>query len=183
MKSAIMCRHNNFLPGNIKCEESEGELKFVRSWFGGTSFIFLIFCIICNSGLVMAFTSREESFHILFYFLAALAGISLVYITLAFFLNKTIIIFGEDFFSITHRPLPWYGNLKANISEVELIFSCEHKVVRSSNKIPVPPGSNCSVDFLLKNGNSGKIFFDLKKPEEALFIERKIKKHLLENTE
>jgi len=59
------------------------------------------------------------------------------------------------------------------------VFSIEHKEVRGSNKIPVPAATTYSVNVILNNNIIIKVFSNLKRPEDALVIENKIKKMFL----
>jgi len=111
----------------------------------------------------------------LLYLFSGLTGLFLIYATAAVFINKTVVEFDHSVFSILHGPLPWYGNQRIGCSDLKQVFSREHTEARSSNKIPVPAGTVYSVNILLKNNKVLKVLSDLKKPEDALYIENKIK--------
>jgi len=177
------------LSKNIKILEGDNNLKIIRSWFCGESFIFFIITLTWNSGFIMTCLFNDLSFppdlslsfilKFFIYLFSGFLGIFLIYATAAAFLNKTFIEIDRNVFSIHHGPLPWYGNQKINWSDLKQVFSIEHKEVRGSNKITVPAATTYSVNVILNNNIIIKVFSNLKRPEDALVIENKIKKMFL----
>lgn len=102
----------------------------------------------------------------------AMVGIALTYWALAGIANKTCISI-TDVLEIKHGPIPWKKKRTIPCSEI-VQFYCK-KVVHYTKQ-----GANLSYELhvILKNHKSIKLIGMMERPEQAIFLEKKIEKHL-----
>jgi hypothetical protein len=100
-------------------------------------------------------------------------GLLLVYGTLAGLLNRTVIKLTSEFLTVWHGPVPWWGNQRLPVNELER-FAC-HKDTASGKD----GGSRFfSVHARRKGGGTVELVTDLDNPAQALFIKQELERWL-----
>ncbi|MEQ8171429.1 MAG: hypothetical protein ABRQ38_21250 [Candidatus Eremiobacterota bacterium] len=174
------------VPSYIKVDMKDEELSIIRPFNIDGFLVFLtLFLDICLSfsfiiwavKLIKHIFSNPSVIMLAIYmgiFLLLLFGASVVvfmnYYSLACFVNKTFIKLKNGEFSLECRPLPGYGNTKIKLSDIEKIYSVEEL----SDGTPVAYKINC----ILKNKDIINMVTNIKKPEDALFIQRQIEDYV-----
>jgi hypothetical protein len=92
------------------------------------------------------------------------------YHSIACFLNKTFICLKDDEFTLKCRPMPGYTNKTLNLSDIEKVYSVEE----CSDVAPL----YYKINGILKNKEIVNMVTNIKKPEDALFIQRQIEEYL-----
>jgi hypothetical protein len=174
------------VPSYIKVEEKDRGLSIVRPFNIDGFLIFitiffdicLSFCfIIWAAKLIRHILNNPTIIMLAFYlitFLFLIGGVIVVaymnYHSLACFVNKTFIRLKEDEFFLKCGPLPGYINNKIKLSDIDKIYSVEEL----SDGTPMYYKINC----ILKNKDVVNMVTNIKKPEDALFIQKKIEDYL-----
>ncbi|MGA1871190.1 MAG: hypothetical protein ACMUJM_21880 [bacterium] len=164
------------LPQHIEIDEDAIRLVIMRKWFNLKYIFFTLFTLFWDGFMIMWFTIaliQKQYGMAAFGTLHGLVGIFLTYFTIAGYINKTYIYVDNCILKILHHPLPWYGNIQIDSSELEQLYSKE-KVTYSRN------GQNISYDLHAKT-TSGKdvgILSGLENSEQVLFIEQEIERYL-----
>lgn len=146
-----------------------------RRWLGAQAFFLLFFAVIWNGFLVVwhAVAISQGAWAMsVFGLLHTGVGLFLIYLVLGMFLNTTEIRAGRTL-EVRIGPLPWKGNKTIAPEEVEQ-FYCLEKISHGKN------GSSASykVEAVLKGNRRETFVAGLQKPEEALFVEQRLEKHL-----
>ena len=149
----------------IKCQEESNYLKITCSWFTWGD-------LLCFLGLIFL---NLYAFNLIFYvisnpLLTILYPVIwfLTYFYLGRVFNRTILEVKDNNLSSSHKPVPWFENISFHSKDLQEIYS---KEVRAKTM-------NYIVKGKLKDGKEVKLISFLQKPEDALFIEEKLKKYL-----
>jgi len=100
-----------------------------------------------------------------------LGGINLflAYITLASFLNTTIITARHRYLTVVHTPLPWFHPPPLRIADITQLFV--RRVIQRSR---YGLHKFYEVWAQLRQGREVKLMDGLKTPEQALFVEQQL---------
>lgn len=162
------------LPEGLTMSERADTLRLERRWFRPSLFFQLLFCIGWDAFLVFWYTNVPDNFlFVVFPLIHVAVGVGLTYATIAGFLNRTIIEAGARHLAIQHAPLPWRGNRRLPVGELQQLF-CEEHVRRSDH------GSTASysLNAVLHNGRKLALVKGLPAADQALFLEHALEKHL-----
>lgn len=162
------------LPEGLTMSERVDTLRLERRWFRPILFFQLLFCIGWDAFLVFWYTNApNDPIFIIFPLIHVAVGVSLTYATIAGFLNRTVIEAGTRHLAIQHTPLPWRGNRRIPVSELQQLF-CEEHIRRGEN------GSTAtySLNAFLQNGRKLTLVKGLPAADQALFLEYTLEKHL-----
>jgi len=165
------------MPKQMQISDDGIALEIVYRWFS-SKFIFLIFfTIFWNMFLLFWHGTTLVASHkwamSLFALPHTLISIGLIYYTVAGFLNYTIIHVELGELSIRHRPLPWPGHKQLMATNIEQLYSRE-KVSRSRNGI----NYSYQVYAILHNGTKEKLLGGFSDPDQALYVEQELERHL-----
>lgn len=123
-------------PKNITCEHEGPDTVITRKWFSAWAWIFLVICVVWNgSTWIWHPASNPDEVDLVskyLPFLPAFAGLILAYITIALFVNRTVIRAGEEEIRVKHGPLPWRGNVSVSSREIHEIYVKDRKMERSN---------------------------------------------------
>lgn len=165
------------LPANLHVEPRGRDLVIVRRWFSWVYIFLAFFCVVWNGFLVFFYgilvAADAPIGFLLFPALHVAAGVSITYLTLAGFVNRTTFLVERDHLVVRHGPLPWRGNVDVSTTSLLQLF-CTEQVSRSRNGTTV----RYSVEGVLKDGSHLKLATGLDAREQALFIEQTLEKHL-----
>ena len=100
-------------------------------------------------------------------------GVSLIYGLVASIFNKTYILANESKIEIRHRPIPWYGNLTLDATNINQLY-----VKECVSQGDPQEGVGTSKDYELraktKFGKDIKILSDLPDADQAKYVEEKL---------
>jgi len=99
-------------------------------------------------------------------------GLLLVYMTLAGLLNRTILIVTSEFLTLRHGPMPWPGNRKLPVNDLDRVYCCKETAPQKRDWTYV-----YGVCALTKEGNKVNLITDLDR-HRALFIKQQIERWL-----
>jgi len=168
------------LPKNMQLIDHGNYLEIVRVWRGwGTLFRagFAVVWWVILSTIFENFRDFGDRWldYILLLFVAS--GVFLIYDVIANIFNKTYIFANESKIEIRHRPIPWFGNLKADATDINQLYVKE--VVHRGEG-----GTSKTYELRAKtnSGKDAKILSGLSDADQAKFVEEKLKALLhLEN--
>jgi hypothetical protein len=166
------------LPPSITCEETPLGLEIKRRWFSGVVFFLLPFCVVWNGFLVfwysMALRGPKAPTAMLFFPLIHVAvGVGLGYVVLSLLLNKTTIAASSGRLSVKHGPVPWWGNVDLDSSDITQFF-CKEKIHRSKNG----PQYQYEIWAVQRDSTSKKVVGSGLDMDQALYIEQRLEKAL-----
>jgi hypothetical protein len=152
-------------------------LVVVRRWFSPKFFFLLFFCLFWNGILVAMYAAalggKAPPAFLLFPLIHVAIGVGLTYFTIAGFVNSTTVTASGGRLTVRHGPLPWAGNLDLGTAEVKQLF-CTEKVTRGKNG----PSYSYEVSYRGPGGETKTLLKGLDAPEQALFMEQRLEKHL-----
>jgi hypothetical protein len=162
------------MPRGLTIFEHGGTLQLVRRWFGLGTIVTLLLCIAFDTYLVLAFTTDAyaglEFPESLVPIILVAGGVVATYTTIAGLLNRTIIEAGATYLTLRHIPVPWRGNRKIPVSELQQLFCQAHEKRKSS--------TTYSLNAVLGNGRTLRLLEDLSEAKQVLFLEHALEKHL-----
>jgi len=161
-------------PNQVKIQKKNGALQLSWRWFSLKYIPLAFFCVAWDAFLCfwysVALGMPNTPWIMIVFPIAHLAvGVGLTYSTLAGFLNTTTIKIDRQFFVVQHDPLPWTGEIKTPISQLEQ-FYCKER--RSSSKNGVH--FTYQLNAVLKDGRDLSLVSNLESPDIALFLEQQI---------
>lgn len=167
------------LPDGMDALKLMSELDIRFKWRKSMSGFLIFFTIFWNAivipmTLVALFTGAFEM--LLFMSLHILIGVSMLYYTIAVFVNTTYIIVDHGKISIEHRPLkiPFYPNREIPSRNVEQIYTYKYESSKTNGR----PNYSFAVQAKLKNGSEVKLLKGLKNANQAQYIEQEIERFL-----
>jgi len=165
-------------PNQVKIEKLDDGLKLSWRWFSLKYIPLAFFCVAWDAFLCfwysMALGMSNTPWIMIVFPVAHLAvGVGLTYSTLAGFLNTTTIKIDRRVLTVQHDPMPWMGEIKTPIAQLEQ-FYCKEK--RSSSK----NGEHFSyqLNAMLKDGRDLSLVSNLESPDIALFLEQQMESWL-----
>lgn len=165
------------MPPGFVVDDSGPGLTITRRWFSFLFIFLAFFCIAWDSFLVfwysMAFGMDAPWIMKVFPVAHLAVGIGLTYFTLAGFLNRTTIRVDGEELIIRHGPLPWLGNCRIPVDQLEQLYSQEERY-RGRYGVTY----SYKVNAVTKEGRKVILVASLTEQEQALFIEQQIERHL-----
>jgi hypothetical protein len=163
------------MPRQIQVLDQGYGLEIRRSWFTPMLFFLVFFCVFWNGFMVVWHViSLSTGMWLMsgFGLLHTAVGMGLVYITIAGFVNQTVIRVGQGMLSVQHGPLPWFGNKTVPSHQIKQLYCKEH-VQRSENSNSL----TYSVEMILDHGRE-TLVKGLQECEQAIFIEQALERFL-----
>ena len=165
-------------PREVLIEYGDKALKLSWRWFSMKYVPLLFFCIAWDAFLCfwysMAFKIEGTPWIMVVFPIAHVAvGVGLTYSTLAGFINRTTLrVDGLDF-SVQYDPLPWYGEVKVPIEQLDQLY-CKENRSSSDN------GTQYSYQLcaILKDGRKLDLVKNLETPDLAAYLEQQIESWL-----
>ncbi|MBW2736727.1 MAG: hypothetical protein JRH20_30440 [Deltaproteobacteria bacterium] len=150
-----------------------------RRWFLPTHIVLMLFSFLWCGFLVVWYMKAGSHGHTPWYIYAfpvahIAVGVSLMYSSLAGFLNTTEIVVTTDALSIGHAPLPWRGNKRLAVATIRQIYCSKHEASGRQGATT----TTFRVHALLTNGKKARLLSGLPELDQALYIEAQIEDHL-----
>ncbi len=165
------------LPPQFQVHERGRDLTIIHRWFTWAYPVLGVFCVFWMGFLAFWYAIALQPGTPLMMKLLPLVhvavGVGLCYVTVAGFLNRTVISIDRDHVTVRHGPLPWPGNVDVPGTALEQLF-CTGKTVRQQRRMQ----TIYHVDAVLKDGRQLGLVRGLGAREQALFIEQAIERHL-----
>ena len=163
------------LPEGVSMSEQAGMLRLEARWFRPMLFIYLVFCIVWNTFLVLWYMQpgNTEDIGALFPILHVAAGVGLTYWTIAGFVNRTIVGVSAHYLTIRHQPLPWPGKKHVAVRDLQQLF-CQEHVSNVNNDTSL----SYSLNAVLQSGRKLVLVKRLPEAAQALYLEDAIERHL-----
>jgi hypothetical protein len=100
-------------------------------------------------------------------------GVGVTYSTLAGFINRTTLRLDSQKFSVQYDPLPWSGEVKVSVNELDQLY-CKESSSSSDN------GTFYSYQLcaILKDGRKLDLVKNLESPDLAAYLEQQIESWL-----
>lgn len=176
----LLARPVESMPKGMKEEESSGSVVIVRRWFSGAYVLLAVFCLVWTLAFFVWYPDvlgrPRPGIGALFPLAHAVAGIVVIYATIAGFLNSTWIKATDEEVSITHGPLPWPGQVRIKTSEIRQLY-CKERVNRSDRDSAV----YFEVWVGRHDGTAKKLFGGILFEAQAIYIEQRIEAALCIN--
>ncbi|MEQ8763870.1 MAG: hypothetical protein RL885_08085 [Planctomycetota bacterium] len=179
-------RENIAAPKGIELrDDGWGGLSIERRWLSPLTFFLLVFVIFWDGFLIFwysmagKFAGGEEGgmFSMLFFLFPLIhvaVGLALTYFVVASFFNRTTLQCRDGRLTVTHGPFPWPGKRDLDASDIAQLYTKE-RIRRGNNG-----GVHTSYQLRLrtKGGQDVKLLSSLNEPDQAMYIEQEIEKHL-----
>ena len=121
--------------------------------------------------LVMALAQGETEALILLATPHTWIGVGLAYYVVAMAVNRTTLRAGEQFFTVRHGPLPWFGNRCLERSDIEQFYVVEAGV-------RVNRQARWTLSVIDATGLGRTAIRMLKSPDEARWLEYQLEQHM-----
>ncbi|WP_028974387.1 hypothetical protein [Spirochaeta cellobiosiphila] len=165
------------LPKGMEQKKEFNKMTISRRWFGFTAFFLVFFTAIWNGFLGgMVFVALSEGIFIILAGAAIhfIVGIFLIYITIANFINKTVIEVNGSELNIFHTPLPWMGKKTISKGNTKQFYG-KKRISHSTSD------HRTSVHYELRmmtlDDRDFKVLGGLSDPEQILFLEQEIESY------
>ncbi len=164
------------LPKGLVIAEDARDFVITRRWFR-PFFILLVFACIFFIGFSLSFYSDlpddmpSALQFVPIFQLAIITGLG--YYTLCGLLNTTTISLSNGRLTVTHKPLPWRGQVDMEAGEIEQIY-CKQHVRQTKNGESI----TYRLKAMLKDGSSKTLVYGLNEDEQALYLEQELEKRL-----
>ena len=162
-------------PREVSLVKREDRLQLSWRWFSWKYLPLAFFCIAWDGFLCfwysMALSMNAPWIMIVFPIAHLAVGVGLTYFTLAGFLNRSLVAIDRDSFSVSHGPLPWFGNLNVPVSQVEQLY-CKEKTGKRNS------GPEFQLSVILKDGRKKDLLSNLDSPEIGFYMEHQIENWL-----
>ena len=162
-------------PREVSLQKRSDRLEISWRWFSWKYLPLAFFCIAWDSFLCfwysIAFSTGAPWIMIVFPIAHLAIGVGLTYSTLAGFLNRSFVEIDRKYFSVSHGPLPWIGNIRVPVNQVEQLY-CKEKIGKDGSS----PSYQLSV--ILKDGRKKDLLSNLDSPEIGFYMEHQIENWL-----
>jgi hypothetical protein len=163
------------MPKGINLEHMGMELLITRKWFSPKYIFLTVFALFWNGFMVVWYSiaiSQKMWAMAGFGAIHTIVGLSLIYIVLSGFLNKTYIKVSHQNLNIKHGPVPHRG-MNMISSQIRQLY-CKEKIQRSRNST----STSYEVRAATVEGKDKKLLKGLEKSEQALYLEQEIERFL-----
>jgi hypothetical protein len=164
------------LPARFTVSTDGGELHVQRAWYGLKAYLLAVFCVPWFGFLAVWYTlawSSGNRIAMLMPLLHVAAGLALVYIAAAHFVNRTHVDVADGHLAIRHEPMPWPGALRLESGTLDQLFT-QQDVNRGRNSTTI----TYSLHARCTDGRTVRLLSGLDQHEQALFIEQQVERHL-----
>ncbi|OAI55530.1 hypothetical protein AYO49_01240 [Verrucomicrobiaceae bacterium SCGC AG-212-N21] len=165
------------LPPSMTFEETPFGIEIKHRWFSGVVFFLLPFCLVWNGFLVfwyyIAFQKNAPLAMKFFPLIHVAVGLGLAYVVLSLLFNKTTIAASSGRLTVKHGPVPWWGNVELDSSEITQFF-CKEKVHRSKNG----PRYQYEIWSVHRDATTKKVVGASLDMDQALYVEQRLEKAL-----
>lgn len=166
------------LPPQITIDQYDDYMHIRRKWRGFQTIMMAISAVVWFVIVAVMYFENVEAVYnnmgfMLFILGFAVLGVFQIYLTLAFWLNKTDIFISTDLMEIKIGPVPWYGNKKLKTLGIKQFFT-KKKISGSREKRSV----SFEVHYIDAEGQDKKLVTGLPFSQHAELIERKIEQYL-----
>lgn len=166
-------------PGQVQMWRGKNDaLQIAYKWRSWKIFP-LVFFVVFWDGFLCVWYSAALSFDnpsvlmLLFPILHLAVGVGMTYYLVAALLNTTTITVDREWFKVQHDPVPWPGEVKAPVEDLQQLY-CQEKISRGKNSTTV----TYKLSAVLKDGSKKDLLDNLQTPEVAGFIEQSVEKYL-----
>jgi hypothetical protein len=101
-------------------------------------------------------------------------GIGLTYYTIAGFVNRTVIGINQQWLTVAHGPLPWFGNKRIDRTQVSQLYTEEARSQSSRGNTSF----SYQLNTILRDNTKLKLLAGLPSPDVARFVEQTVEEHL-----
>ncbi|MFT6557630.1 hypothetical protein [Sneathiella sp.] len=166
------------LPAQMNLVNHGSYLEISRRWRGITAVILTGFCVFWWFILLKILPelfSNETQFSLgsLIPIPHFLAGVGMGYFALASWFNTSYIYADHSNMEIMHKPFPWFGAKKIEVSQIGQIY-VKKKVSRSKNSTSV----SYEVRAKMHSGKDIKILSGLPNDRQAIYVEQQLEEYL-----
>lgn len=165
------------LPRGITEETMGRSLLLKRRWFTRKVFFLIFFCTFWDGFLVLWYSLAVKEgaplVMVIFPVFHVAVGAVITYLAAASIVNTTVINVERGTISIRHGPLPWPGNRTIDSSDLEQLYA-EKRFHRTKHG----GYHTYELSAVLKSGGRIKLLAGLEDPEQALYLEQEIERHL-----
>jgi len=167
------------LPRGVELNYFDEYMQITRIWHGLKTFAVLLTALIFNfvwisQGFVEILLSDKELLLKLFCLVFIIAGLGLIYLTIATWLNKTHIYVSKDTIEIKHQPIPWKGNRRIQANNIKQLFvKKRYRGTRNGS-----PRYTYKLLGITLDNKQFTLIARLDNSYHAQFIEQKIEKYL-----
>ncbi len=159
--------------------------ELTRRWFRPAVLVMVVFCVAWDGFLVFWYSAAllgatqphkvGSGLWLMFLFPIGhvAVGVGLTYSTLATLVNRTRIAVNGPLLTVDHGPIPWRGNWRIPVEDLEQIY-CQELTRTNRNS----SSTTFNVVALLKSGTTLKLLTALPEADQALYIEQAIESHL-----
>ncbi len=168
------------LPRGIEINFHDEYIQITRTWFSLFKLIGIILSaivfnfVVINKGMLGVVMSDAALPPKAFSLLFIIIGITLIYLALVIWINKSQIYVSKKAIEIKHQPLPWLGNKRIETSNIKQFFV--------KKKVGSERNGTRTVSFhvmgVTDNDKTFKLITGLKSSNQALYIEQEIEKYL-----
>jgi hypothetical protein len=152
----------------------EGAAPVVSwAWRGWVLVFLVLWCAIWDTamlGVVGAALANGEIETLVFCTFHMLAGVGVTYFTLAMAVNRTTLALDGETLTVTHGPLPWFGDRAVARSDVRQVYVMEDRGSKGSRTY--------SVHVRVDPGHPVQLVRGLSTAERARFLEEWIERRL-----
>ena len=165
-------------PREVLVEQGDHALKLTWRWFAMKYVPMVFFCIAWDAFLCFwygtALSIKGTPWIMVVFPIAHVAvGVGLTYSTLAGFINRTTLRVDSQRFSVQYDPLPWYGEVKVPIDQLDQLYCKENR--SSSDNSNHYSYQLCAI---LKDGRKMDLVKNLESPDLAAYLEQQIESWL-----
>jgi hypothetical protein len=175
-------------PERIARELLPTGLRLTWRWYSPAAWFLAAFCVFWDGFLVfwyagatadVDFSQGYEALRgpqlmmLVFPLLHVGAGLGISYFTACRFLNRTVVDVSPREIRVTVGPLPWPGNRTVSPMQVAQVF--REEIVRQTKN---GRSITYNVSAALKDQSKVKLLSGLDSPDQALFLEQEIERHL-----
>lgn len=159
-------------PRNVTLRKQGDQIELSWRWFSWKYLPLAFFCIAWDGFLCfwysIAFSTGAPWIMIVFPIAHLAVGVGLTYSTLAGFLNRSYVSIDRKNFVVSHRPLPWLGNLRVPVNQVKQLYCKEKRGKQTTYQLSV----------ILKDGRKRDLLSNLDSPEIGFYMEHQIENWL-----
>lgn len=156
-------------PRGVTVSATGDTLTIRQRWFGRSTFVLLFITLGWNAVLAFVYTSawrRGDVLEMVFPILHVIAGVILVYATIASFLNTTVITIDRSWLRVRTGPVPAARAVNLPAGSLKQLF-CEKKVSRQGRT----PSTRYSLVALMSDGTRTRVIDGVDSPDLPLFLE------------